>query len=344
MSGYKIDRLKQKGYFMEMEQDEFQFKPINEGLGFHKKKPIIKLDLNEDKETQALSLVENTSSDVETTDQNNKKLANLFEDSHSKPHSVLQNEQSIPSITDPNVQFEPASEIDKNVFEKSRHVVHNDIFSSVTRPQAPQTQSTTSPSVSDSPSTAISPESVPPPPPPNRIPTSSLSADTADVAYSASYSTHTSQSLAKQNTLALDRTQYVAPHLGSLLLDLFAVIGLLHIFIVPLLLITQVNTSYILTNIQSDPALQLSLTILFLAVLNFYLMTARSFFGSTMGEWACDMTLGTLEQRQSPIYPILVAWRCFIMTITGLVFLPLLGWIARRDLLGKLTFVRLVRS
>ena len=121
-----------------------------------------------------------------------------------------------------------------------------------------------------------------------------------------------------QNSLNLSqKTQSHTPRLGAWLLDLFIVLGLIHIFIVPLLVFTQVNASYILTNLQSDLALQMSLTILFLAVLNFYLMTTRCFFGATLGEWACDMTLGSMQKRQSPIYPILVAWRCFVMTITG---------------------------
>ena len=328
-----------------MEQDEFQFKPINEGLGFHKKKPFVKLDLDEDS-NHALTLVKKPPQNEQNVDQSSKKLASLFEEKDPpQPHSVFQDQPLMPPITDTGIQFENESEIDKNVF--GEHIAHNDIFSSITRPQSPPTQMTNSQSIPVS--SGFTPTDLHPEnssqPHPNRIPTNSLSQNTATAsnAYSASYSTQTSESLAKQNTLALGR-QYVAPHIGALLLDSFAVVSLLCMFIVPLMLITQINTSNVLSNIQNDPALQISLTILFLSVLNFYLMTARSFFGSTLGEWACDMTLGSIEQKQSPIYPILVVWRCFIMTITGVVTLPFLGWITRMDILGKLTFIRLTRS
>ena len=43
-------------------QDEFQFKPISEGLGFHKKRHLLNLDLDQDTNTSALSLVEDESS------------------------------------------------------------------------------------------------------------------------------------------------------------------------------------------------------------------------------------------------------------------------------------------
>ena len=138
--------------------------------------------------------------------------------------------------------------------------------------------------------------------------------------------------------------RYVAPHLGAYILDLFVIIGLAHILLVPLLLITQLQPSYILQNAQTDPALQISLLVLLLSVLNFYLMTSRSCFGSTLGEWSCDIALGDIRKQQSPIYPILVAWRCFVMTVTGIVTLPFLGWLSRTDLLGRLSFARLVSS
>ena len=140
------------------------------------------------------------------------------------------------------------------------------------------------------------------------------------------------------------RPQTLAPHFGAWLLDLFVIIGFVLICIVPLLFITELNALYVFTNIQTDFALQISLSILFLAVLNFYLITTRNFFGATLGEWSFDIVVGDLKKRQSPIYPILIAWRCLLMNITGIVILPFLGLITRTDILGKLAFVRLTRS
>lgn len=333
-------------------QDEFQFKPINEGLGFHRKKHLLNLDSGQDTNTSALSLVEEKSSQkIEKA-----KPENTSEYQHkSSIHPVFQqkDKEEMPYITDSGIQFD--SEIDKNVFDETQRMIadQSDIFSSPfksrTQPQNldPQPSHTISPST---PGPAHWPPSQPQNPSlqQNRLsPHPALNTSTAgpETNYSDPLTSRKTETQVDVNSLDLSqKTQNQAPHLGAWLLDLFIVLGLIHIFIVPLLVITQVNASYILTNVQTDLALQISLTILFLAVLNFYLMTTRCFFGATLGEWACDVTLGDKQKRQSPIYPILVAWRCFVMTITGVITLPFLSLLTRRDLLGKFTFVQLTKS
>ena len=340
-------------------QDEFQFKPINEGLGFHKKRHPLNLDSDQNTNISALSLVED---ELPQKAEKVKPLHNNNKYQHrSSTHPVFQQkDKEIPSISDPGIQFD--SEIDKNVFDETQRIMtdQSDIFSS---PFKPYTQSQNLTSTPQSPSHKINatpgstqwpltqPQNSPQPqsqssytPPSHPIyPNASTTGPTTHhLDPLTSQKTQTDK--AKASLSFSQKVQNHAPHLGAWLLDLFIIVGLIHIFIVPLLMITQVNASYILTNVQSDLALQISLTILFLAVLNFYLMTTRCFFGATLGEWACDIALGNVQKRNSPTYPILVAWRCFVMTITGVITLPFLGLLTRKDILGKFTFIQLTKS
>ena len=326
-------------------QDEFQFKPINEGLGFHKKKPVINLDLDENMSYQELS----TQPDI-----NRMQSKNQYEQNPSPHETFQQRDKEISYITDPGIQFD--SEIDKNAFDETQRmmVYQDDIFSSHRQSQpsqkiTPDTKTTDTMSnaamnsfsqknssqqqyIGQQPfysNSSILSEPIP-----------SNSAHQIDLTSSKEMTSHR----VDENATLNQRTQNLAPHFGAWLLDLFVITGLVHICIVPLLFITELSASYILTNIQTDFALQVSLAVLFLSVLNFYLITTRNFFGSTLGEWSFDIAVGDLKKRQSPIYPILIAWRCLLMNITGVITLPFLGFITRTDILGKLTSVRLTRS
>lgn len=280
-------------------KDEFQFKPINEGLGFHKKKPI--LNLEDNSETQL---------------------------DKTQPHQVFQQEEKNRSfMTDTDIHLD--SEIDKKTFNEPSIGQQDDIFGR-SIPPYPSHKAYSSSSAQVSVDTPPLTWSQPVPQQPTE---DQLSPTTAQI----------KKQVVPKEKVVQQSTQHTAPHLGAYMLDLFVIIGLAHILLVPLLLITQLQPFYILQN-ATDPALQISLLILLLSVLNFYLMTSRSCFGATLGEWSCDITLGDIPKQQSPIYPILVAWRCFVMTVTGVVTLPFLGWISRTDLLGKLSFVRLMSS
>ena len=344
-------------------QDEFQFKPINEGLGFHKKKSVIRLDLDEDVSHKELP----TQSNI-----NKVPLKNQYKQ-NSSFHDVFQqkDKKEVPYIADPCIQFD--SEIDRNAFDETQRIIagqsDNDIFPSHSHlsfePSKGLTQVLGDSQVAQN---TISKESVAAVVQnnssqqyPNQLSSlsnnSHLSPDlVAQVPSSHPHSTYPNNTTYQTdlNSKKMEShqvsenvrlpSQNLAPHFGAWLLDLFVMVGLVLICIIPLLLITELSVSYILTNIQTDLALQMSLAILFLAVLNFYLITTRNFFGATLGEWSFDIALGDAQKRQSPIYPILVAWRCLLMNVTGIVTLPFLGWVTRTDILGKLTSTRLTRS
>ncbi len=136
----------------------------------------------------------------------------------------------------------------------------------------------------------------------------------------------------------------VSMSLSSALLDLVAVVALGLIFMIVLLTITESSLASIVASAQTDLTIQVSLAILFLAVMQMYVVISRSFFGRTLGEWTFDLQMGSDEQHEKSGYPLRILWRSILVTMTGIVLLPTLSLIFRRDLLAPLTGLQLYRQ
>ncbi len=132
--------------------------------------------------------------------------------------------------------------------------------------------------------------------------------------------------------------------LESALLDLIIVTGLALVFMVALLMITKVDLNIVFKNLNTDMMTQISLGVLFLAVMQMYVVISRSFFGRTLGEWTFDLQIGEDEQQRMEIYPVKIAARSALVTATGLILLPLISSIIGRDVAGQITGVKLYRQ
>ncbi len=73
-----------------------------------------------------------------------------------------------------------------------------------------------------------------------------------------------------------------------------------------------------------------------------YLLIFRVFAGCTIGEWACGIRLGEPRQRISNDYSLRVIQRFILITLTGIVTLPILSLIVGEDLAGRLSGLPLV--
>ena len=135
----------------------------------------------------------------------------------------------------------------------------------------------------------------------------------------------------------------VAHNMAGAILDSMVVLGISTIFLVCILAITHVNIVGLLTNANTDVSTQFHLAFLFLAVLQMYMLTSRSFFGASLGDWAFDLQIGRDDQRSRPTYPIQVAWRSLFMTLTGFIVVPLLSLVLKRDLAKPVTGLELLR-
>ena len=136
----------------------------------------------------------------------------------------------------------------------------------------------------------------------------------------------------------------VSFNVGAALLDGAIVMALSLIFLVALVSVTGIDVIAVVASAQMDWAAQLSLAVLYVAVLEMFLILSRSFFGKTMGEWTFDMQLGEDDQIERASYPFKVLFRSLLNLLTGFILLPLLSLIFGKDIAGKASGVRLFRQ
>jgi hypothetical protein len=128
------------------------------------------------------------------------------------------------------------------------------------------------------------------------------------------------------------------------ILDAVVVTAVTLLFLVSLVLITKIEIFSVFASAKTDLTTQFSLGLLFLAVLQMYVVVARSFYGRTLGEWTFDYQLGRDDEHEKTIYPILVTLRSLLIIATGIVTLPVLSWILGKDVAGRMTGVILLQQ
>lgn len=135
----------------------------------------------------------------------------------------------------------------------------------------------------------------------------------------------------------------VTAHFGAGGLDALMVTGMSTLLLVFILAITHVNLRGLLSNAETDIPTRIHLVLLAITVLQLYMLTAHSFFGTTLGEWAFEIQLGTDEEQKGALYPVQAALRTLLLTVTGFVILPGLSLLMKRDLLGAASGLKLYR-
>ncbi|MFP5520450.1 MAG: RDD family protein [Bdellovibrionia bacterium] len=124
-------------------------------------------------------------------------------------------------------------------------------------------------------------------------------------------------------------------------IDLLVLISLSSFFIAALSMVFGQNISTVVAQSQSNASLtSLYLEVFFLSAWLYFILM-RLFMGATVGEWACDIRLGTPQDQKKRNYAFKVAGRESLMVLTGLVVLPMLSLILARDLVGNLLGLKL---
>lgn len=124
----------------------------------------------------------------------------------------------------------------------------------------------------------------------------------------------------------------IATSFSAAILDAMVITGFATIFLVSILLITEVDLVALLSNSRTDISTFMNLGLLYFIVMQLYMLSARGVFGATLGEWAFDMQLGTIDEQRQPAYYGKIMWRQLLMIVTGFVSIPVLSKIFRRDL------------
>ena len=135
--------------------------------------------------------------------------------------------------------------------------------------------------------------------------------------------------------------QPVPTALTAALIDLFTVAVLSFFCVLSLMAFANID----LLNLVQDPRTSLLATVqlgvLVMGVSFIYQLASRSLIGQSLGDWTMNVRLGTPKQQSSWVYPLAVLWRHLVIWATGLIVLPLLSLIVRRDLAKYLTGVGL---
>lgn len=129
--------------------------------------------------------------------------------------------------------------------------------------------------------------------------------------------------------------------LSAAILDVVVVGALGLIFTSALLSVTGVELQTLVNSANTELMTQLSVGILLVAVMQIYFIISRAFFGRTLGEWTFDLQLGRDDEYKSESYPLRVIMRSLVVTLTGVIVLPVLSFIIRRDLAGMITGLNL---
>jgi hypothetical protein len=129
----------------------------------------------------------------------------------------------------------------------------------------------------------------------------------------------------------------------SALLDGIIIMALTLVFLMALMTITKVDIISLFVQQGISGAVKLALASLTAAIWMMYVVVARSFFGSTIGEWTFDLQIGDDRQQRQAVYPLKVFWRSVLVLATGIVVLPIFSMAVGRDLLAPLTGLQLYR-
>lgn len=281
--------------------DEFEFKPLTEGLGFHKKQVSLKEenkkaedhmlrtskvlpdgdDLKGLNKPEAVSRVKDLVKDFPVIDQ-----LDFIEDTTEKKKSLLEqplprNDLSTKGMSPEEVlaKSEPELKVNPEVFDRKVGIV------SEIKPLIERTK----------------------------------------------------EKIKIEKRLVVE-LQNKRPSLYTYLIDTLTVVGLTNVFLAALLVVTKVDVIYIMSHPDTDILTKASVGGLFLAVWLFYLLVSRVFFGKTLGEWAMDYQLGDVQDQYKMSYPFKITWRFVMNLLTGIIVLPLLSMIFNRDLIGSLSF------
>ncbi|MCB0378001.1 MAG: RDD family protein [Bdellovibrionales bacterium] len=133
----------------------------------------------------------------------------------------------------------------------------------------------------------------------------------------------------------------VSASFASAILDGLIILGLSSLFVVALVAITKVDLISMVRNHHMGGKVAMELGLLYLGTTLLYFMLARGLWGSTLGDWAFDVQLGTEEERTHIMYPFQVLFRTFIIIATGIILIPLVSLGFGKDMAYNFSGLRL---
>lgn len=127
------------------------------------------------------------------------------------------------------------------------------------------------------------------------------------------------------------------PSLVAAGLDAMLVVAGFLISLIAMLSITKIDLLVNLSNPDQSYTLWMATAFLFASVHMIYMVVFRAYLGYTPGEWAFDQRCGNETQQASYTYIFKVMLRSMIVTLTGYLPITLLSALMGKDLLARMT-------
>ena len=272
--------------------DEFEFKPLTQGLGFHKKQ----ITLKEDEKAQA----SHTPAPTFELDEPPQKSSRVSENFFSKPLDTQKDYNARPledlMSSFPKMEGLDFLEEDLNINQKAAAKPPRSAIMNNPLPRHDLTSEKQIDPVAllqwREPELKIAPEVF-------QIPqVSNLTPAVAPLKITEKR---------KATTVEKARSfQTASPKVSAYLIDILVMIGLTNIFMAVVLFVTKVDVIFVLMHPQTSFVTKFSVFALFYVLALMYQMVARAIAGCTLGEWCVDMQLGTSEQQAKTLYPVRV--------------------------------------
>ena len=132
--------------------------------------------------------------------------------------------------------------------------------------------------------------------------------------------------------------------ISAIFLDTLLVVASTLLCLVLLLAVTKIDLLGNLRNPDEEGLIYIATFLLLLSVGFIYYTCYRVFIGSTPGEWAYDQKIQPKGNDSEAIYVLKIILRSLVTIFTGIIFLPMISWILKKDLTGSLIGLNLIRK
>lgn len=149
---------------------------------------------------------------------------------------------------------------------------------------------------------------------------------------------------AKKSEALLAKEKYTETNVsvGAFILDTMLILAGGLISMIILLLVTKADLIKALTSEAADPVIYGATLSVFAMVALIYYVAMRVFIGFTPGEWAFDQRIGTEKEQQNPYFALKIVFRSCIVILSGFIILPIISLLMGKDLTGQMTGASLV--
>lgn len=127
----------------------------------------------------------------------------------------------------------------------------------------------------------------------------------------------------------------------SATVDALIMIAMSCFFVIAFSLLMKTSAREVIQFISQDLNLTKLFALAFLTSFWMYMIFLRGFNGATIGEWTCALRLGQPWQRMQSGYILKVLARTTLIMATGIVVIPLLSLLLKRDLAGDICGIKI---